>query len=250
MPPDNLFSLEGKCALITGGGSGIGQAIAHGLSDAGAQIIVAGRRQEVLEESLGDRNGAVAPVDLMDPDAPQMLLDQCKRFGLEPNVIVNAAGINIRKSADDVTQQHWDTTLQLNLTAPFFLAQTFVPIMRKKNWGRIINIASLQSERAFANSISYGASKGGIAQLTRAMAEAWSSEGINANAIAPGFFPTDLTASVFADPELSAAHAARTALGRNGVAEDLVGPAVFLASAASRYVTGQILYVDGGYTAK
>ena len=250
MPSDSLFSLEGKCALITGGGSGIGQAIAHGLSDAGAQIIVAGRRQEVLEESLGDRNGAVAPVDLMDHDAPQALLAQCKRFGLEPNIIVNAAGINLRIPADEVTQQHWDTTLQLNLTAPFFLAQTFVPVMRKNNWGRIINIASLQSERAFANSISYGASKGGIAQLTRAMAEAWSSEGINANAIAPGIFPTDLTASVFADPELSAAHAARTALGRNGVAEDLVGPAVFLASAASRYVTGQILYVDGGYTAK
>jgi NAD(P)-dependent dehydrogenase (short-subunit alcohol dehydrogenase family) len=132
MSTDTLFSLAGKCALITGGGSGIGQAIAHGLSDAGAQIIVAGRRQEVLEESLGDRNGAVVPVDLMDRDAPQALLEQCKRFGLEPDVIVNAAGINLRKPADEVTQQYWDTTLQLNLTAPFFLAQTFVPLMRKK----------------------------------------------------------------------------------------------------------------------
>ena len=116
--------------------------------------------------------------------------------------------------------------------------------------GRIINIASLQSERAFPNGIAYGASKGGITQLTRAMAEAWSAHGITANAIAPGFFLTELTAAVFNDPERAARNAAQTCIGRNGRMEDLAGPAVFLASDASGYVTGQVLNVDGGFTAK
>jgi gluconate 5-dehydrogenase len=122
--------------------------------------------------------------------------------------------------------------------------------MRDKGWGRIINIASLQSERAFENGLAYGASKGGVTQLTRAMAEAWSRHGINANAIGPGFFPTDLTQAVFDDDARAGKLAAQTAIGRNGNLADLSGPAVFLASPASDYVTGQVLYVDGGFTAK
>ncbi len=122
--------------------------------------------------------------------------------------------------------------------------------MRAKGWGRIINFASLQSRRAFANGISYGASKGAVEQMTRAMAEAWSQDGITANAIAPGFFRTELTASVFADPELSARNAAQTCIGRNGEVHDMDGPMMFFCSNASNYVTGQTLFVDGGYTAK
>jgi len=122
--------------------------------------------------------------------------------------------------------------------------------MKKNNWGRIINIASLQSSRAFLNGIAYGASKGGVTQLTRAMAEAWSKDGITANAIAPGFFPTELTAAVFEDDKMSTHHANMTCAGRNGELTDLAGPAIFLASDASGYVTGQVLPVDGGYTAK
>ena len=122
--------------------------------------------------------------------------------------------------------------------------------MSDKGWGRIINIASLQSKRAFANGLAYGASKGGIAQLTRAMAEAWSSRGIACNALAPGFFPTELTGPVFSDEDSAARMAAQTCIGRNGRLEDLVGPAIFLASPASDYVTGQVLNVDGGFTAK
>ncbi len=122
--------------------------------------------------------------------------------------------------------------------------------MRDKGWGRIINIASLQSARAFENGLAYGASKGGVAQLTRAMAEALSRHGINANVLAPGFFPTELTGAVFSDPVRSEALAKQTAIGRNGELADLAGPAVFLASPASEYVTGQVLYVDGGFTAK
>ncbi len=121
--------------------------------------------------------------------------------------------------------------------------------MADKGYGRIINIASLQSSRAFPNSAPYGAGKGGVVQLTRAIAQAWSAQGVNCNAIGPGFFPTDLTAAVFADASLAAQHAARTAIGRNGRLEDLHGVTVFLASAASAYITGQTLMVDGGYTA-
>ncbi|MDJ0611138.1 MAG: SDR family oxidoreductase, partial [Kiloniellales bacterium] len=141
-------------------------------------------------------------------------------------------------------------TLAINLSTPFFLARALVDGMRAKGWGRVVNMASLQSSRAFANGMAYGASKGGVAQLTRAMAEAWSAAGLTCNAIAPGFFPTALTAPVFDDAERVAALAGQTAIGRNGRLEDLHGTAVFLASPASDYVTGQIIYVDGGFTAK
>ena len=138
----------------------------------------------------------------------------------------------------------------MNLAVPFFLARALVPAMAEKGWGRVINIASLQTTRAFANGLVYGASKGGVGQLTRAMAEAWSGQGIACNAIAPGFFPTELTAALFDDPSTTDGLAARTAIGRNGRLEDLDGVTVFLASPASDYITGQVINVDGGFTAK
>ena len=140
--------------------------------------------------------------------------------------------------------------LALNLTAPFFLSQALVPAMKAKGWGRIVNFASLQTTRAFPGGIAYGATKAGVGQLTRAMAEAWSPHGITANAIGPGFFPTELTQAVFSDPERARRNAAQTCLGRNGLMEDLDGPLLFLCSQASAYVTGQVLMVDGGFTAK
>ena len=172
-----------------------------------------------------------------------------KPFGA-PDILINAAGINTREAADQVTAEGWRTTLDLNLSSPFFLAQALVPAMRDRGWGRIVNFASLQTARAFPGGIAYGASKGGVGQLTRAMAEAWSRHGITANALAPGFFPTELTGPVFDDQDLAARHAAQTCIGRNGKLDDLIGPALFLCSRSSDYVTGQILYVDGGFTAK
>jgi gluconate 5-dehydrogenase len=141
-------------------------------------------------------------------------------------------------------------TLSLNLSAPFFLSQHLVPAMKQKGWGRIVNFASLQSFRAFPGGIAYGASKGGVAQMTRAMAEAWSRDGIVVNALAPGFIRTELTAAVFDDPERAARNAAQTCIGRNGEVDDLDGPLMFFCSEASKYVTGQIMMVDGGFTAK
>ena len=167
-----------------------------------------------------------------------------------PDIVVHAAGLNPRQHADAITPGDWDATLSVNLSAPFFLSQALVPAMKAKGWGRIVNFASLQSFRAFPNGIAYGASKGGVAQLTRAMAEAWSGAGITANAIGPGFFETELTAAVFADPDRAARNAAQTCAGRNGEMADLDGPLLFLCSEASRYVTGQILMLDGGFTAK
>ena len=152
---------------------------------------------------------------------------------------------NMKQELDMVTK-----ITAINLTAPFFLSQKLVPDMRAKGWGRIVNFASLQSFRAFPGGIAYGASKGGVAQLTRAMAEAWSNIGITANAIAPGFFHTELTAAVFDDPERAARNAAQTCVGRNGEDADLDGPLLFLCSDASRYVTGQVMMLDGGFTAK
>lgn len=250
MSNEQLFSLAGKTALITGGGSGLGKAIAQALSEAGAKIVLIGRRKTNLQEALGERQGVVFTADLMLPEAIASIDTFLEDVGLMPDIIVNAAGINPRQSADEISPDTWQMTLYLNLTVPFLLSQKLMPHMKRKKWGRIINIASLQSTRAFVDGIAYGTSKGGITQLTRAMAEAWSCEGINTNAIAPGFFPTDLTAAVFSDAARSAALAASTAIGRNGEMEDMAGPAVFLASDASRYVTGQTLYVDGGFTAK
>ena len=248
--PSDLFSLKGKTALVTGGGSGLGKAIAHALSDAGANLVLVGRRKELLEEALTGLQGMAIAKDLAADNACQEIWRECSKAGVSADIVVNAAGINPRKHANEVDEETWDFTIKLNLSVPFFLAQQFVPEMRKRKWGRIINIASLQSERAFTNGIAYGASKGGVVQLTRAMAEAWSTDGITANAIQPGFFPTELTEPVFADSSLSAHHASMTAIGRNGTLADIAGPAVFLASEASAFVTGQVLKVDGGYTAK
>jgi gluconate 5-dehydrogenase len=252
---DGLFALDGHVALVTGASSGIGRHMALVLARAGAQVVGVARRADALSALAADiraagGGAAVVAGGLGDADRLADIASAAgKAFG-PPDILVNAAGINFREPAETVTPAHWNATLHLNLTVPFFLARMLVPGMAAKGGGAIINIASLQSYRAFPNSAPYGASKGGIAQLTRAMAEAWSAQGVRTNAIAPGFFPTALTGPVFADPELAARHARATAIGRNGILPDLDGATIFLASAASAYITGQILAVDGGYLAK
>jgi len=252
---NDLFGLEGRVALVTGASSGIGQHMALTLAGAGADVILVGRNAARLTETANeimsyDGGALVLAADLQKRDEIKRVgVESAKPFGA-PDILVNAAGVNLRDSADDVSYENWDATLNINLTVPFFLARALLPGMREKGFGNIINIASLQSSRAFANGIAYGASKGGVAQLTRAMAEAWSAEGIVTNAIVPGFFPTELTAAVFDDADVAAHHAEMTAVGRNGELEDLDGATIFLASRAAAYVTGQLLAVDGGYTAK
>ncbi len=250
-----LFDLTGKVALITGATSGIGAQQARALCAAGARAVLVGRREDRLQSlcvELRD-NGFQADyvvADLLDESQWDTCIEASLAIYQRIDILCNTAGINLREHADTVTSESWDKTLTLNLKAPFMLAQKLIPNMRSRGWGKIINVASLQSERAFANGIAYGASKGGITQLTRAMAEAWSADGISCNAIAPGFFPTELTQPVFDQPELADKLAQQTAIGRNGTLADLDGACVFLASPASDYITGQVLYIDGGFTAK
>jgi len=250
--PRALFDLTGRVACVTGASSGLGRRAATALAAAGAQVVGVARRHEALrdwQDEVGS-NAAIVAADVADRDAIDRLRDAVSTPFGAPDIVVHAAGINTREAASDVTAEGWDKTIALNLTAPFFISQALVPAMQKKGWGRIVCFASLQTTRAFPGGIAYGASKAGIGQLTRAMAEAWSPDGITANAIGPGFFPTELTEAVFADPERAARNAAQTCLQRNGTMEDMDGPLLFLCSEASSYVTGQVLMVDGGFTAK
>jgi NAD(P)-dependent dehydrogenase (short-subunit alcohol dehydrogenase family) len=246
-----LFDLGGRTALVTGGNSGIGLAMARALGLQGARVMLAARSADRLEEAREGLVGegiavAVHPADLTSPAA---LADLARAAGAV-DILVNAAGVNLRQPYAEVTPEAFDLHMALHLRAPFFLVQHMAPGMAARGWGRVLNLASLQSQRAFPNSAPYGAAKGGIVQLTRAMAEEFSGRGVTCNAIAPGFFPTPLTAPVFADPARAAANAAQTAIGRNGRLEDLYGATVFLCSDASAYVTGQTLFVDGGFTAR
>lgn len=250
--PRHLFDLTGRVACVTGASSGLGRRAAMVLAAAGAKVIGVARRAEALQ-SLKDEIGENADIVMADVADRHALPETCAAisapFG-SPDIVIHAAGVNRREAADDVTPEGWDQTLALNLSAPFFLSQALVPAMKARGWGRIVNFASLQTTRAFPGGIAYGATKGGIGQLTRAMAEAWSRDGITANAIGPGFFPTELTQAVFSDPDRAARNAAQTCLNRNGTMADMDGPVLFLCSDASAYVTGQILMVDGGFTAK
>jgi gluconate 5-dehydrogenase len=254
MAQAGLFDLTGHVALVTGASSGIGRTIAVAFARAGCAVVLVARRVErldALRAEIAAEGGRAASLacDLSD----RAMIRQCAAIAAHPfgapDILVCAAGVNRRKPILEVTEDDWDSTLRLNLDAPFFLAQRLAPEMIARGFGRIINIASLQSVRAFADCAPYGASKGAIAQLTRAQAQAWSRFGVNANAIAPGFFATELTAPVAQDKATWDALARRSFAGRNGELPDLHGTALFLASRASDYVTGQTIFVDGGFSA-
>lgn len=252
----DIFSLQGRVALVTGGSSGIGRRMGLALASAGAKVVLLARRRESLEKAASEIRAATeSEVDFVTVDLGNvgdydaLGAQATKPFGA-PDILVNAAGMNLREPWDKITPASWDATVTINMAVPFFLARALIAGMRAKGYGNIINIASLQSYRAFANSTPYGAAKGGVVQLTRHMAEAWSRDGIVANGIAPGLFPTELTAAVFSNPEAAARFAALTAVGRNGELPDLDGVTIFLASRAAAFITGQVLAVDGGFTAK
>jgi NAD(P)-dependent dehydrogenase (short-subunit alcohol dehydrogenase family) len=254
-----LFSLSGRVAVVTGGSSGIGEGIAVALSRAGARVVLVARdeaRLRVAAEGLGAGAGAGAgagvawvSADLADRGEVERAASAATAAFGAPDILVNCAGINLRPPLAELSIADWDLTMAVNLTAPFLLGQRFGPLMAARGWGRIINVTSQQAQRAFANSGGYGASKGGLAALTRSQSEAWAGSGVCCNSVCPGFVPTRLNAAVASDPARMAAMAARTMVGRNGQPADFAGTAVFLASRASAYVTGQTLYVDGGFSA-
>ncbi|MFE3201617.1 SDR family NAD(P)-dependent oxidoreductase [Embleya sp. NPDC059237] len=246
-----LFSLDGRVAVVTGGSSGIGRAIAGALARAGASVVVLARREAELVATVDEltARGAKAAwvsADLGSRAGVRTAADAAAEIFGEPDIVVNSAGINLRPPMGDIDDDVWDTTMAVNLTAPYLLGQRFGPGMAERGYGRLIHVSSQQAHRAFVQSGVYGVSKGGLESLARSQAEAWSPHGVTANTLVPGFVMTPLNARLSADPERVAALAARTMVGRNGVAEDFAAAAVFLASAGSAYVTGQSIFVDGG----
>src|SRR5258708_28694503 len=245
-----LFDLSGRVAFVTGASSGIGKSIALARASAGAAVVLVARSAGGLDvpKTEIDQSGAKAaglPCDLADRVALRACVARAADYFGAPDIIVCGAGVSLRARLLEVTDAAWDTTMRVNLEAPFFLAQGLAPAMIDRGWGRIINIASLQSVRAFPDCAPYGASKGAIAQLTRAQAEAWSSHGVNANAIAPGFFATALTAPVANDPVRCANMARRPLPRRHGQLPDPWGAALFLARRAAHLRTRQTLVVGG-----
>jgi NAD(P)-dependent dehydrogenase (short-subunit alcohol dehydrogenase family) len=252
---EELFSLSGRVAVVTGGSSGIGQEMARALALAGARVVLVARDQVRLTVAADTLTAAGASAvawvaaDLADrAEVVRAAAEAEAAFG-PVDILVNCAGVNIRPPLASLSVEDWDMTIAVNLTAPFLLGQRFGPSMAARGWGRIINVTSQQAQRAFANSGGYGASKGGLAALTRSQSEAWARSGVCCNSVCPGFVLTRLNARLASDPAVVTALAARTMVGRNGEATDFAGVAVFLASRASDYVTGQTLYVDGGFSA-
>jgi NAD(P)-dependent dehydrogenase (short-subunit alcohol dehydrogenase family) len=251
---EELFSLDGRVAVVTGGSSGIGEEMARALALAGARVVLVARdasRLGAAADGMRAAGGEAAWVsaDLASRAEVSRAASQAEGLFGPPDILVNCAGINLRPPLPSLSVHDWDQTMAVNLTAPFLLGQRFGPSMASRGWGRIINVTSQQAQRAFGNSGAYGASKGGLAALTRSQSEAWASYGVCCNSVCPGFVATRLNEHVARDPERMAALAARTMVGRNGQPADFAGVAVFLASRASDYVTGQTLYVDGGFSA-
>jgi len=249
-----LFDLAGRVALVTGGSSGIGRAIAGALAGAGARVVLAARRRDALDDAVAafgvqGWEASAESVDVADRASVAALLARLGEASRPVDILVNAAGINLRMPFEEIGDDAWDATIAANLTGPFLLTRALAPAMAARGWGRILNVASQQAVRAFGNSGAYGASKGGLVSLTRSTAERWSARGVTCNAIVPGFVLTPLTAQAAANPARVAAMAARTMIGRNGVPDDYRGAALLLASDAGAAITGQAIFVDGGFSA-
>jgi NAD(P)-dependent dehydrogenase (short-subunit alcohol dehydrogenase family) len=248
---EELFSLDGLVAVVTGGSSGIGRAIAGALARAGGSVVIVARGKDRLASAVDDLTSdgcraAYVSGDLSSRAGTLAAADASAGIFGEPDILVNCAGVNLRPPMAELDEQTWDTTMAVNLEAPYLLGQRFGPGMAERGFGRLIHVTSQQAHRAFVQSGAYGVSKGGLESLSRSQAEAWSPRGVTSNTLVPGFVMTPLNARISADPVRVAELAARTMVGRNGVAEDFAGPAVFLASRASGYVTGQSIFVDGG----
>ncbi len=249
-----LFDLTGRVAIVTGGNGGIGLGMARGLAAAGASIVIAGRNQAkseaaVTELATGGAKAIAVTVDVNDSAAVKaMVADTLKAFG-RVDILINNAGMNVRKTPDKLALEEWDSVIKTNLTSAFVISQAVHPAMKESGGGKIINIGSMMSIFGASFSPAYGASKGGIVQFTRSCAIAWAPDNIQCNAVLPGWIDTELTQN--ARREVDGLHdrvLARSPSGRWGAPGDFAGIAVFLASPASDFVTGAAIPVDGGYS--
>lgn len=249
-----LLELDGKTAVVIGGTSGIGRAIAHGLAQAGADVVCTSRRIEQVEataqeiENLGKKTLRIAS-DVLEKNSLQTLLDECvKTFG-KVDILVNSAGRTKRAPTVDFDEADWNDIIETNLTGTLRACQIFGKHFLENGYGRIINIASLSTFVSLFEVAAYSASKAAVASLTKSLAIEWAKNGVNVNAIAPGVFKTDLNRQLLESTERGREFQMRTPMGRFGKTEELAGAAVFLASDAASFVTGEILVVDGGFLA-
>ena len=255
------FNLSGRVAVDTGGGTGFGQGIALALANAGADVVVTARRVEPLQDTVKQilamgRQALAIPMDITkNVEIDRMMQQTVREFG-RIDILVNSSGINRRMPSLDVTEEVWESIMATNLKGAFFVSQAAAKQMIKqqerspgKLRGKIILIGSLTSSIGLANVVPYGASKGGVGLMTKGLAVEWGKHNISVNCIAPGFHNTPLTAKLFEKKEWVSRLVDRVALGRPGTIEDILGSAVFLASDASDYMTGEIVRIDGGFTA-
>lgn len=250
----NIFDLTGKVAIVAGGSGGLGKGMATGLADAGATVIIAGRSKEKLDSAVaeikattgGNVTGMILDITSVKASA-DFVAEVADRFG-HIDILVNSAGINIRRPALEFKEEDWDKVCDAQLKYVFFMTQAVANHMVDKGIkGRIINIGSLSSMIGLKNMVAYCASKGAIVQVTKALANEWAQYGITVNAICPGYFMTELTKPLLSDPEVMRKYCEKIPMGRTGLPDDLASTVVYLASEASGYVTGQELYVDGGW---
>ncbi len=247
-----LFDLAGKTALVTGSSQGIGWALARGLGAAGAAIVLNGRdehRLRAARDRLAAEGVAVSTsrFDVTDSAAVGAAIDDIEGRG-PIDILVNCAGVQYRAPLEDFPEREWRRLIETNLDSVFFVAQAVARHMLKREAGKIINICSVQSELGRPSIAAYAATKGAVKMLTKGMCADWGRRGLQINGLAPGYFKTDLTRALVDDPAFSAWLIARTPAGRWGDVEELAGACIFLASRASDFVNGQILYVDGGLT--
>jgi NAD(P)-dependent dehydrogenase (short-subunit alcohol dehydrogenase family) len=246
--------LEGKTAIVTGAGRGIGRALAIGLAEAGADVAIVSRTAEDLERTADDirratwREALCLTADVTKrADLEEAVAETVRRFGAI-DVLVNNAGMNIRTPALEVTDEQWESIVQTNLKSAFMLSQLAGERMKERGSGTIVNISSVAGQTALRTGVVYGSTKAALIQMTKILALEWGKYGIRVNSVGPWYFKTPLTEKLLADEAFVREVESRTPLRRIGRLEELVGPVVFLASDAANYVTGQTLFVDGGMT--
>jgi NAD(P)-dependent dehydrogenase (short-subunit alcohol dehydrogenase family) len=254
--PLDLFRLDGKCALITGGSKGLGKTMAMALAQAGAELALASRNLAECRNAADEIASATSKkvtalqADVTRPADIDRLAREAESALGRIDILINNAGINIRGDSDKLTEADWDAVVNVNLKAPFLLTRLLGPKMCKRRWGRVINMGSILSVIGIAGRAPYAAAKGGLLNMTRVFALEYAPHNVMVNAICPGPFLTEINKPVMDDPQKYKAFCEKIPLGRFGQVKEIIGPALFLASEASSFVTGSALFVDGGWTAQ